>query len=288
MQCQDAIVLFLDQLNGSLSSPDKLNLDDHLSSCPHCQAEAKDLADTWSRLAGISATEPDSAAMRRRFDTLLINNIRDASPNGEASKIAAMRGSAVDATVTPIAPRNTSAWASFGTSYRPLLQACAAVLVLLAGIQIGRDTHPSDSREVLELSQEVHNLQQTVAVSLMHGESASSRLQGVSWSDRLDRPGEAVATALVDALLHDENVNVRLASIDALKRFADRGAIRTVTIQALNTEDSPLVQMALIDFVVETQNHGAVNTLKRLSQDTKIDATVRSRARWGIDHLEAV
>jgi HEAT repeat protein len=122
----------------------------------------------------------------------------------------------------------------------------------------------------------------------MHGESASARLQGVGWSDRLDRPGDEVATALVDALLHDENVNVRLASIDALKRFADRRAIRTVTIQALNSESSPLVQMALIDFVVETHDREAVNTLKRLSQDTKIDATVRSRASWGVEHLEAV
>jgi HEAT repeat protein len=274
MQCQDAIALFLDHLNGSLGRPDRLNLDDHLSSCPQCQAEAKDLADTWNRLTGISATEPDSAAMRRRFDALSINSLRDASPKGEPSTIGGVR--------------RTRAWASLGTSYRPILQACAAVLLLVAGIQIGRDMRPSGSDEVRELSQEVRSLQQTVAVSLMHGESASSRLQGVGWSDRLDRPGDEVATALVDALLHDENVNVRLASIDALKRFADRGAIRTVTIRALNSESSPLVQMALIDFVVETHDREAVNTLKRLSQDTRIDATVRSRASWGVEHLEAV
>jgi hypothetical protein len=264
MQCQDAIALYLDHLNGSLSSRGRLDLDDHLSSCPQCQAHAKDLADTWNRLAGIPATEPDSTAMRRRFDALL----REPSTSGGMRK-----------------PR---AWSSLGTAYRPLLQACAAMLVLLAGIQIGRDTRPSGSDAVLELSQEVRSLQQTVAVSLMHGESASSRLQGVGWSDRLDRPGDEVATALVDALLHDENVNVRLASIDALKRFADRRAIRTVTLQALNSESSPLVQMALIDFVVETHDREAVNTLKRLSQDTQIDATVRSRASWGVEHLEAV
>jgi hypothetical protein len=87
--------------------------------------------------------------------------------------------------------------------------------------------------------------------------------------------------------MHDANVNVRLASIDALKRFAERETVRSATVRALDTQTSPLVQMALIDFVVETQDREALESLRRLSRDDKANEAVRMRASWGIDHLEA-
>ena len=92
---------------------------------------------------------------------------------------------------------------------------------------------------------------------------------------------------VIDTLMHDANVNVRLASIDALKRFAERDGVRTAAIRALDTQTSPLVQMALIDFVVETQERGALDALRRLSRDDMANEAVRARAKWGIDHLGA-
>src|SRR6185437_11241839 len=109
----------------------------------------------------------------------------------------------------------------------------------------------------------------------------------VSWSNQLDRPGDEVVTALIDTLMHDTNVNVRLASIDALKRFADRDAVRNAAVHALSTQKSPLVQMALIDFVVETNEHSALDALRKLASDNTVNADVRTRAAWGVGHLGA-
>jgi hypothetical protein len=92
-------------------------------------------------------------------------------------------------------------------------------------------------------------------------------------------------TALIDTLRHDENVNVRLASIDALKRFAARDDVRHAALDALQTQRTPLVQMALIDFVVETQDRDAATALRRISADAQLDQTVRTRAAWGLEHL---
>ncbi len=87
--------------------------------------------------------------------------------------------------------------------------------------------------------------------------------------------------------MHDANVNVRLASIDALKRFAERDEVRRAAIHGLDTQKSPLVQMALIDFVVETQDREALGALRKLSTDTTVNDSVRARAAWGVDHLGA-
>jgi hypothetical protein len=172
---------------------------------------------------------------------------------------------------------------------QPWLQAAAAVLVLVVGIQIGRglDAQPSASPDMRALREEVRDLRQMVTLSLMQQQSASERLKGVSYSNQLDRPGNEVVSALIDTLMHDSNVNVRLASIDALKRFAERDSVRTAAIRALDAQTSPLVQMALIDFVVETQERGALDALRKLAGDAGANQAVRARARWGIDHLGA-
>jgi HEAT repeat protein len=174
---------------------------------------------------------------------------------------------------------------------RPLLQAAAAAVLVIVGIQLGRQMSPPaptvTAPDVTALRDEVRDLRQMVTISLMQQQSVTERLKGVSWSSQLDQPGNEVVAALIDTLMHDANVNVRLASIDALKRFAEREVVRSAAVRALDTQKSPLVQMALIDFVVETQDREALDSLRRLSRDEQADEAVRARASWGIDHLEA-
>ncbi|HEY4212756.1 MAG TPA: HEAT repeat domain-containing protein [Steroidobacteraceae bacterium] len=231
------------------------------------ETERREFEDTWAKLGEIPAMRVDSDGMRARFRQMLVAE-------------------------QPKQKRNLlGEWLKNYLPLKPVLQACAALLLVLIGIQVGRETRPvvqpAAVPEVRELSQEVRDLRQMVTLSLMQQESAAERLKGVSWSNQLQSPGNEVVAALIDTLMHDGNVNVRLASIDALKRFSERDVVRNATLQALGTQTSPLVQMALIDFVVETQDRQAIDTLRRLSSDDKLDATVRARAKWGIGHLEA-
>jgi hypothetical protein len=86
--------------------------------------------------------------------------------------------------------------------------------------------------------------------------------------------------------MHDPNVNVRLASVDALRRFSMQDLVRQGTVEALSQPEFPLVQIALIDFMVETKEKQAVEALRRLSADSKMNEAVRSRAAWGVQQLE--
>ena len=59
-------------------------------------------------------------------------------------------------------------------------------------------------------------MRQLVALSLMQQQSASERLRGVSWAYQRGTIRREVLAALVSAVNHDTNVNVRLAAVDAL------------------------------------------------------------------------
>ena len=81
--------------------------------------------------------------------------------------------------------------------------------------------------------------------------------------------------ALLDTLMHDPNVNVRLATIDALERFASEESVRRAAVDAMDRQTSPFVQIALIDFMVKVKDRESVATLRRLSQDPAVNDAVR-------------
>jgi hypothetical protein len=95
-----------------------------------------------------------------------------------------------------------------------------------------------------------------------------------------------VVAALVDMLIHDSSVNVRLATVDALRRFGERPAVRRGVVEALGHPESPVVQIALIDLAVDLSEKESVGALKQLSQDDRLDNTVRERAQKAVAALE--
>jgi hypothetical protein len=232
--------------------------------------EAEGLDATWRMLGGIDAPPPDSDRMRARLDAVI-----------DALEQAA-----------PPAPRRWFGRRAVGGGGRfYAVQGLAAAAVLLAGIAIGRfvmpdTTGPADSAsEIAAMRSEMRELREMVSLSLMQQQSASDRLKGVTWTGQLDRPSGEVVSALVDALMHDPNVNVRLATIDALERFASREDVRRAAIAAVDRQMSPLVQIALIDFLVKTNERQSAPTLRRLAQDPRVNDAVRSRAAWGLQQL---
>src|SRR5215467_8970144 len=69
--------------------------------------------------------------------------------------------------------------------------------------------------EFNQMRSELHDMRQMVAISMLQQQSASERLKGVSWSNQIDQPNADFLNSLMDTLMHDSNVNVRLAAVDA-------------------------------------------------------------------------
>ena len=135
------------------------------------------------------------------------------------------------------------------------------------------------------MNSQVQNLRELVALSLLDRQSAASRLEGVAYSTSIESPKQEVVSALVRALNHDANVNVRLSSLDALERFAQNAAVSKALVDALENQDSPLVQIALIDSLVTTHNRAATAELRKLTAASAANPAVRQRAQWGLDKL---
>jgi len=120
---------------------------------------------------------------------------------------------------------------------------------------------------------------------MLEQQSASQRLQGVNFSTQVERPDPEIATALLHALRFDSSVDVRLAALDALRRYKDDQQVRSGLLNALQDQQSPLVQIALIDLFVEMRESDAKDRLRSIEQDSKVNPVVRQRAQWGIQQL---
>jgi hypothetical protein len=163
--------------------------------------------------------------------------------------------------------------------------ALAAVLIL-TGFSAGYFIQsPSESKEVSQLTQEVSELKEIMMLAMLERESATQRLKAVSLTSEMDQVSEKVTNALFATLNHDENVNVRLAALEALKSYSKDSAVRTSLIASIAQQDSPLVQVAMAELMVSIQEKKSVDALKQLLQSDKTPKEVKTKISESIEVL---
>ena len=281
MECEQVRQQLADLLiSGAWASADP-GVREHLEDCAACREEAASLEQVWSGLARIPAAAPNSPAMRARFASML-EGYEHGRDGVHASDLARAKSRArwdrMNDSLSRWWPR------------QPLVQLAAAAALLVLGVAVGRAGRPAAAPapdEIASVRNELREMRQMVTLTLMQQQSASDRLKGVSWSSTLERPGNEVVSALLDTLLHDPAVNVRLASIDALARFADEQQVRQGAVDALQVASSPMVQIALIDFVVGLRETRSIDTLRKLAADPSLNEMVRARASQGLNRFGA-
>ncbi|MGZ4836077.1 MAG: HEAT repeat domain-containing protein [Terriglobales bacterium] len=229
---------------------------EHLASCESCRNEVARIGTLWQSLDLLPMEEP-SGQVRERFYEML-----GAYRQGMASA----------------EPRRAFHW----------WQMAAAAALVAVGLGIGYMVRGNVQApaEVSQLREEVANMRQLVALSLMQQQSASDRLRGVSWAYRAEPSDREVLGALVTAVNYDTNVNVRLAAVDALRRFAASPETRRAVVEALPSQKTPLVQVALIDLLVDFKERSAEGTLRTLAENRDTSVEVRQQARWALEKLQ--
>jgi hypothetical protein len=269
MRCSDANPLLFEDAAGTLTDDVRRDVAAHLAECAACTAEAEELRDLWQGLGSVPPEPSDPFERRRRFDAMLSAYEAGAASGGS-------RGRSLSSAVAWMwQPMVRPAWALAGA-------AAALLLGVAAGRQVATPVEAPVPSDLQVLREEVTDLRQMVSLSLLQQQSASERLKGVSWAAQLESGNGTVVAALLEALSNDPNENVRLASVDALKRFAAQDAVRRGAVTALERQTSPMVQIALIDFVVEAGLPDAGGTLRRLAQNDMVHEAVRARAEQGL------
>ena len=258
-------------LAGRLDPATREKVIDHLDTCSACRAEVAELGVVWRGLESMSEPEP-SPAMRTRF--------RDTLAAYEEGFQDAQRRQAL-----AVAPRP---WWSGWWPSRPALQvalAAALAVVCLVGGRYLAPRQAAPNPEIAQLRGQVENLRQMVALSLLQEQSPSARLRGVTYSYQVSQPDQQVEQALLHAVNHDSNVNVRLSAVDALGKFAGRPGVRQALADAIPVQESPLVQVALVDLLVQLNDKGAAPALRKVAHDAQVDEAVRARAAAGLERL---
>ena len=246
MNCEEIGELLPDYLQGGLNADRAAVVEKHLAECAACGQEAA----LWQKLALLPEEQP-SPALESRFKAML-----ESYQEGrwERSSLA------VEKTKTP-APM---LWGLGNWRQLPAAGIVWACLFLACGYFIGKRADGGANTEVqkqlADLQGELAATRQTVALSMLQQQSASQRLEGVSWT-------------------------TRLAALDALSRYGDRPEVRRELVDVLQTTQSPMVQVALIDLLVDLHDKSAVPQFRKFQQDPHVNPTVKKRVDWGIQQL---
>lgn len=252
-------------LDGSITPDDQAQLNDLIDEGKIDALQLREMQNLYVDLGQLPAEEP-SARMRNNFYAML---------QEEKAK-------------QPANKPHWLTWVSQLLTSQRFQQAGIAVGVFLIGLILGNLFTPlQDYRQQMDqLSTEVLQMREVMMMSLLDARSPSDRLKAVNISTDMSSADDRVVTALLKTLNNDPNVNVRLASIEALLRHAENPRVRQGLVEAISRQQSPQIQVALADAMLALQETKSVDELRRLLQQRELDSTVRDKLQTTIAALK--
>ena len=271
MECKDYREQFGSLLTNSLDQKERSEIESHLAGCAECRQEFEAAKKVWDLMGEIPQPEP-SDAMRANFDTILSNYKEEL-----------------------ILKRNpVGGWINKLSEYwflqaQPRLS--FSILLIVIGLFGGYILHQpgqsaiSYNRQIDSLSSQVSDLKQVMLLSLLRDPSASQRIRAVSYTDDISNVNYKVTDALFATLNEDPNVNVRLATLDALVKLAHDPKVREGLVRSIDLQDSPIMQSAIADIMVKLQEKSSVQYLQKLLGRKDLNQMVKINIEKSIQKL---
>ncbi len=252
--------IWQDKMTGTISEGDEEVLNQFLKEHPALESELEELEHTWNLFEGIKRPEP-SQQMDARFEGMLhayMEQPQQKMPN----------------VLDWIVEKMTRSW-----------QVGLASLVM--GLFIGWWMFPSQNqqKDIAQLSGEIQSMKEMMMLTLIEQPKAQERIRAVNLAAELPKADKRVIEALITTLNHDENLNVRLASLESLVRYADLPDVRHALVDALKMQKSPLVLVAIADVLVALQEKSSLQTMEEL-KDKTTDEIVKEKLNQSIKTLK--
>ena len=262
MKKEKVLEMWQDKVTGEISDHDLKALESYLETNPEVAAELKELEQTWELFDEIQRPEP-SAQMDARFEGMLAAyKVTDRSQR--VSVVEVLMG-----------------WLSRGW------QVGLASLVL--GLFIGWWMLPSQNQtqNISQLSSEIQDMKKLMMLTLIERPKAQERIRAVNMASELPSADEKVIEALITTLNQDDNLNVRLASLEALINYGNVPDVRAALIDALKMQESAIVLVAIADALVAIQEKSSVEAMEEL-RDMVEDELVKDKLDESIKTLTSI
>lgn len=271
MECKDYREQFTLLLTGDGDKTTQSDIQRHLAVCAECRTEFEETEKLWLLMGEVTDPEP-SESLTKNFDTVL----------SDYKKEFQMKKKPV------------SEWFNNVRAYwslQPQPRLAFSVLFVAAGLVAGYLLHqPGQSaislnKQIGSLSSEVSEIKQVMMLSLLQNPSASQRMRAVSYTEEITNVDLKVIDALFTTLNEDPNVNVRLATLEALVRLAAEPKVREGLVRSIALQDSPLMQSAIADAMVKLQEKRSVKSLQDLLQKKDLNQMVKINIEKSIQKL---
>jgi HEAT repeats len=149
----------------------------------------------------------------------------------------------------------------------------------------GTSNYKNQHHKIELLSQEIQTMKEMMMLSLLQEKSASERLKAVNITSELPKVNDKIIDALLKTLNQDENINVRLVTVESLLELADSPKVREGLIRSINQQESPLVQIALVDAMLTLQEKKSIRELRKLLDKNNLNETVKDKVKQGLKVL---
>lgn len=269
MNCVHIKELLTDYLNQELSQAERIQFEAHLAVCPDCQVELE-LNLAMLKFFEEQPVPPADPQVLLAFDKMLSNY-------GQRKKESIWLKIRRNITVLkwPLSSRTLA----FGFS-----MICTG---LILGFILFKGQRPENSKseEITALSLKIEQMQQTMLLTLLDNELATQRLRGVSYTKSLTNVKDPVVTALLTTLNNDPNVNVRIATLEALVQLGDNAKVREGLVRSLTQQESPLVQIALADAMVRLHEKRSIKIYEKMIHKESLNQIVKTKLNQTIKDL---
>ncbi|MDR6192995.1 HEAT repeat domain-containing protein [Siphonobacter sp. SORGH_AS_0500] len=297
--------LLIDYLLGRLSEPERLAFEEMLASDLPLRQEAESLEKIWRDVQRYEV-EPD-AGLDTAFYALLDREKENQTLESQHQQ---------EANVIPL-PKKRVYWpyaavlAAFGImfwlgrmtvapeiktqtvtiekpSYRPLETPPAEEVAQLEPSTKEETKDVSIKKvqqEVATLRKELKVTQELVVLGLLRKESAAERLKGLQYASNMPSLPPDLLQALAQTLRKDENINVRLATLETLKSYGKNPSVRKALLARLNAASELPEQISVMETLVINKETAALPRLKQLAEDEAADPIIRKQAQQSIQLL---
>lgn len=271
MECKDYREQFPLLLTDELDQNQINEIESHLAGCTECRTEFETAKKLWLLMGELPQPEP-SPAMKSGFDAILSNYKQEL-----------------------VARRNpVREWINTIQEYwlqKAQPRFAFSMVLITFGLILGYILHRpaqttlSYNKQIDSLSSQISDMKQVMMLSLLQDPSASQRIKAVSYTDDLSNVNLKVVDALLTTLNEDPNVNVRLATLEALVKLSGEPKVREGLVRSINRQESPIMQSAIADVMVKLQEKSSVKSLQELLGKKDLNKMVKINIEKSIQKL---